>query len=67
MTNFLLQDITIKIKGYAEWSMVRVQHVDKGMLDKCILKVWTLYFAGPIVFWTFVFFYLSVKYAFQIC
>ena len=26
------------IKGYTERSMIRPQHVDKGKLNKCILK-----------------------------
>jgi hypothetical protein len=31
------------IVGYAERNMIRTQHVDKGKLNKCMLKAsWTL-------------------------
>jgi hypothetical protein len=31
-------NFNINIEGYSEWSMIRLQHFERGKLKKCILK-----------------------------
>ena len=39
---YLERTINITLKGYTERNMIQLQHVNKGKLNKCILKVYVV-------------------------